>query len=78
MNIDVYTVDIYVCCAGAADLLGNPLGLLTAVSRGVRDLVAEPAAGLAARSAGGFGLGVARGAVSLAQHTAFGVASSTR
>jgi vacuolar protein sorting-associated protein 13A/C len=48
------------------DVLGNPVGVVSALGTGVKDFFLEPAA---ARSPLEFGLGVGKGSLSLLSHT---------
>eukprot|EP01119_Soliformovum_irregulare_P006504 TRINITY_DN1859_c1_g1_i2.p1 TRINITY_DN1859_c1_g1~~TRINITY_DN1859_c1_g1_i2.p1 ORF type:complete len:1122 (-),score=340.89 TRINITY_DN1859_c1_g1_i2:94-2991(-) len=63
--------EIYVVL-GSADFLGNPVGLFNNVGTGVKDFFFEPAQGLV-KSPQAFGLGLAKGSVSLAKHTTYGL-----
>lgn len=56
---------------GAADVLGNPLGLVTNLGAGVRDFFYEPMAGLV-QSPQEFVLGLSRGTASLVRHSVYG------
>ncbi|KAH9250730.1 hypothetical protein BASA81_011446 [Batrachochytrium salamandrivorans] len=58
---------------GAADFLGNPVGLFNNVASGVSDMFYEPLQGFEITRPQDFGLGVARGASSLVIKTVFGV-----
>jgi len=63
---DVYAI------LGSADFLGNPVGLFNQVGTGVKDFFYEPAQGLV-KSPQDFGIGLAKGSLSLAKHTTFGL-----
>ncbi|RLN75739.1 hypothetical protein BBJ28_00007542 [Nothophytophthora sp. Chile5] len=56
---------------GAADMLGNPVGLVTNLGVGVKDFFYEPAAGLVT-SPQEFVLGLSRGTASLVTHSVYG------
>lgn len=56
----------------ASDILGNPVGVVTALGTGVRDFFVEPAQGLV-RSPAEFGRGLMRGTGSLMTHTVVGL-----
>ncbi|KAE9348591.1 hypothetical protein PF008_g7270 [Phytophthora fragariae] len=56
---------------GAADILGNPVGLVTNLGVGVKDFFYEPAAGLVT-SPQEFILGLSRGTTSLFTHSLYG------
>ncbi|KAG1703487.1 hypothetical protein DVH05_007434 [Phytophthora capsici] len=56
---------------GAADILGNPVGLVTNLGVGVKDFFYEPAAGLVT-SPQEFVLGLSRGTTSLFTHSLYG------
>lgn len=56
---------------GAADVLGNPLGLVTNLGAGVRDFFYEPMAGLV-QSPQEFVFGLSRGTASLVRHSVYG------
>ncbi|KAH7468699.1 putative vacuolar protein sorting-associated protein 13A [Phytophthora ramorum] len=56
---------------GAADILGNPVGLVTNLGVGVKDFFYEPAAGLVT-SPQEFVLGLSRGTTSLLTHSLYG------
>ncbi|OAJ41917.1 hypothetical protein BDEG_25446 [Batrachochytrium dendrobatidis JEL423] len=58
---------------GAADFLGNPVGLFNNVASGVSDMFYEPLHGFEITRPQDFGIGVARGASSLVIKTVFGV-----
>eukprot|EP00842_Homolaphlyctis_polyrhiza_P001382 jgi/Hompol1/2244/HPOL_005409-RA len=58
---------------GAADFLGNPVGLFNNVASGVSDMFYEPIQGFQITRPQDFGIGVARGASSLVKKTVFGV-----
>ncbi|KAI8929325.1 hypothetical protein BC831DRAFT_410850 [Entophlyctis helioformis] len=58
---------------GAADFLGNPVGLFNNVASGVSDMFYEPLQGFEITRPQDFGIGVARGASSLVKKTVFGV-----
>nr|KAJ3420850.1 hypothetical protein HK105_005137 [Polyrhizophydium stewartii] len=58
---------------GAADFLGNPVGLFNNVASGVNDMFYEPLQGFEITRPQDFGIGVARGASSLVKKTVFGV-----
>lgn len=56
---------------GAADILGNPVGLVTNLGIGVKDFFYEPAAGLVT-SPQDFIIGLSRGTTSLFTHSLYG------
>ncbi|GBG34175.1 Vacuolar protein sorting-associated protein 13b [Hondaea fermentalgiana] len=56
---------------GSSELLGNPIGLVTNLGSGLRDLFYEPAQGFV-QSPEAFGAGLARGTTSFVHHTALG------
>ncbi|GMF24638.1 unnamed protein product [Phytophthora fragariaefolia] len=60
---------------GAADILGNPVGLVTNLGVGVKDFFYEPAAGLVT-SPQEFVLGLSRGTTSLFTHSLYGAFSA--
>jgi hypothetical protein len=60
---------------GSSELLGNPIGLVTNLGSGLRDLFYEPALGLV-QSPEAFGAGVAKGTRSFVHRTAFGTFDS--
>lgn len=59
---------------GSADFLGNPIGLFSNVSSGIRDLFYEPTEGVVEFR--DFGAGLARGAGSFAKKTVYGLSDS--
>lgn len=61
---------------GAADFLGNPVGLFNNVASGVRDMFYEPIQGFQITKPQEFGLGVAKGASSLVKKTVFGLSDT--
>ncbi|EJD03959.1 vacuolar protein sorting-associated protein vps13 [Fomitiporia mediterranea MF3/22] len=61
---------------GAADFLGNPVGLFTNVSSGVADIFYEPWHGVVQRGGGELGIGLAKGAASFVKKTIFGLSDS--
>lgn len=61
---------------GAADFLGNPVGLFNNVSSGVRDMFYEPIQGFEITKPHEFGIGVAKGAGSLVKKTVFGLSDT--
>lgn len=56
---------------GAADILGNPIGLVTNLGTGVKDFFYEPAAGMV-KSPQEFVLGLSRGTASLVKNSVYG------
>lgn len=56
---------------GAADILGNPLGLVTNLGTGVKDFFYEPAAGMV-KSPQEFVMGLSRGTASLVKNSVYG------
>ncbi|KDE03795.1 hypothetical protein MVLG_05736 [Microbotryum lychnidis-dioicae p1A1 Lamole] len=61
---------------GSADFLGNPVGLFTNVSSGVADFFIQPYDSVMMNGNRDLGIGIARGAGSLAKKTVFGVSDS--
>ncbi|KAL5518944.1 VPS13 [Sanghuangporus vaninii] len=61
---------------GAADFLGNPVGLFTNVSSGVADIFYEPWHGVVQHGGGELGIGIAKGAASFVKKTVFGLSNS--
>ncbi|KAL7419546.1 Vacuolar protein sorting-associated protein 13 [Cryptotrichosporon argae] len=61
---------------GSADFLGNPVGLFNNISSGVSDFFYEPYQGIVMHGNKDIGLGIARGATSLAKKTVFGITDS--
>ncbi len=61
---------------GSADFLGNPVGLFTNVSSGVSDFFVQPYESVILGGGGDLGVGIARGAGSLAKKTVFGLSDS--
>ncbi|GAA5878824.1 hypothetical protein JCM1840_000727, partial [Sporobolomyces johnsonii] len=61
---------------GSADFLGNPAGLFTNVSSGVADFFVQPYDSVMMNGNKDLGIGIARGAGSLAKKTVFGVSDS--
>lgn len=58
---------------GSADFLGNPIGLFNSFADGVSDLFYEPYLGFVSDRPQDFGIGIAKGGVSLLKNTVFGV-----
>lgn len=58
---------------GSADFLGNPIGLFTNVSSGVQDFFVQPYDSVMLNGSKDLGIGIARGAGSLAKKTVFGL-----
>lgn len=56
---------------GAADILGNPIGLVTNLGTGVKDFFYEPVAGMV-KSPQEFVLGLSRGTASLVKNSVYG------
>lgn len=61
---------------GSADFLGNPVGLFTNVSSGVADFFIQPYDSIMMNGNKDLGIGIARGAGSLAKKTVFGLSDS--
>ncbi|ORY90221.1 hypothetical protein BCR35DRAFT_261800 [Leucosporidium creatinivorum] len=61
---------------GSADFLGNPVGLFTNVSSGVADFFVQPYDSVMMNGNKDLGIGIARGAGSLAKKTVFGLSDS--
>lgn len=61
---------------GSADFLGNPVGLFTNVSSGVADFFIQPYDSVMLNGNKDLGIGIARGAGSLAKKTVFGLSDS--
>ncbi|KAH9898385.1 vacuolar protein sorting-associated protein 13 [Cubamyces lactineus] len=61
---------------GAADFIGNPVGLFTNVSSGVADIFYEPFNGVVMHGNKELGIGIAKGAASFVKKTVFGVSDS--
>lgn len=61
---------------GSADFLGNPVGLFTNVSSGVADFFIQPYDSVMMNGNRDLGIGIARGAGSLAKKTVFGISDS--
>lgn len=61
---------------GSADFLGNPVGLFNNISSGFADFFYEPWQGFVMHGNRDIGVGIARGATSLAMKTVFGVTDS--
>lgn len=61
---------------GSADFLGNPIGLFTNVSSGVADFFIQPYDSIMMNGNKDLGIGIARGAGSLAKKTVFGLTDS--
>lgn len=61
---------------GSADFLGNPVGLFTNVSSGVADFFIQPYDSVMMNGNKDLGIGIARGAGSLAKKTVFGLSDS--
>ncbi|GAA5995177.1 hypothetical protein JCM5350_001861 [Sporobolomyces pararoseus] len=61
---------------GSADVIGNPVGLFTNVSSGVADFFIQPYDSIMLNGNEGVGIGIARGAGSLAKKTVFGLSDS--
>ncbi|GAA5925213.1 hypothetical protein JCM10213_008734 [Rhodosporidiobolus nylandii] len=61
---------------GSADFLGNPVGLFTNVSSGVADFFVQPYDSVMMNGNKDLGIGIARGAGSLAKNVVFGVSDS--
>ncbi|KAL7343935.1 hypothetical protein BJY59DRAFT_711306 [Rhodotorula toruloides] len=61
---------------GSADVLGNPVGLFTNVSSGVADFFIQPYDSIMMNGNKDLGIGIARGAGSLAKKTVFGLSDS--
>ncbi|KAI8911617.1 hypothetical protein EDD86DRAFT_202866 [Gorgonomyces haynaldii] len=61
---------------GAADFLGNPVGLFNTVASGVSDMFYEPIQGFQITKPQEFGIGVAKGASSLVKKTVFGLSDT--
>ncbi|GAA5827080.1 hypothetical protein JCM11251_002234 [Rhodosporidiobolus azoricus] len=61
---------------GSADFIGNPLGLFNNVSSGVADFFVQPYDSVMMNGNKDLGIGIARGAGSLAKKTVFGVSDS--
>ena len=61
---------------GAADFLGNPVGLFNTVASGVSDMFYEPIQGFQITKPQEFGIGVARGASSFVKKTVFGLSDT--
>ncbi|BGP21450.1 Vacuolar protein sorting-associated protein 13 [Rhodotorula toruloides] len=61
---------------GSADVLGNPVGLFTNVSSGVADFFIQPYDSVMMNGNKDLGIGIARGAGSLAKKTVFGLSDS--
>eukprot|EP00736_Rhodelphis_marinus_P007126 Rmarinus@m.9219 len=62
--------------AGSAELLGNPVGLMSNVGTGVIDFFYEPAQGIT-KSPADFGAGLAKGSISLVKNTVYGLFNAT-
>lgn len=60
----------------SADILGTPVALFTNVSSGVRDFFVEPYDSVMMNGSQDLGIGIARGAGSLAKKTIFGLSNS--
>lgn len=61
---------------GSADFLGNPVGLFNNISSGFSDFFYEPWQGFVMHGNRDIGVGIARGATSLAMKTVFGITDS--
>ncbi|CAK9783702.1 putative late endosome to vacuole transport-related protein [Cutaneotrichosporon oleaginosum] len=61
---------------GSADFLGNPVGLFNNISSGFADFFYEPWQGFVMHGNRDIGVGIARGATSLAMKTVFGITDS--
>ncbi|BEI82300.1 hypothetical protein CcaverHIS002_0301680 [Cutaneotrichosporon cavernicola] len=61
---------------GSADFLGNPVGLFNNISSGFADFFYEPYQGFVMHGNRDIGVGIARGATSLAMKTVFGITDS--
>ncbi|GMK58122.1 hypothetical protein CspeluHIS016_0501540 [Cutaneotrichosporon spelunceum] len=61
---------------GSADFLGNPVGLFNNISSGFADFFYEPYQGFVMHGNRDIGVGIARGATSLAKKTVFGITDS--
>ena len=57
---------------GAADFLGNPVGLFNTLGSGVKDVFYEPYLGIVSDHPQDFGIGIAKGASSFLRKTVFG------
>jgi vacuolar protein sorting-associated protein 13A/C len=60
----------------SADILGTPVALFSNVSSGVRDFFVEPYDSVMMNGSKDLGIGIARGAGSLAKKTVFGLTNS--
>lgn len=58
---------------GAADFIGNPVGLFNSFSSGVHDLFYEPYQGFVSDRPQDFGIGLAKGGISLIRKTVYGL-----
>lgn len=58
---------------GSADFIGNPVGLFNSFSSGVHDLFYEPYQGFVSDRPQDFGIGLARGGLSLVRKTVYGL-----
>jgi len=61
---------------GSADFIGNPVGLFTNVSSGVKDIFYEPFNGVVMHGNKELGIGIAKGAASFVKKTVFGLSDS--
>ncbi|KAL4070939.1 vacuolar protein sorting-associated protein 13 [Scleroderma citrinum] len=61
---------------GAADFIGNPVGLFTNVSSGVADIFYAPYNGVVMHGNRELGIGIAKGAASFVKKTVFGLSDS--
>ena len=62
---------------GSSDILGNPVGLYTAVRSGIYELLYQPIIGLSNGSISGFSSGLLRGTIGLIQYSLFGLADTS-
>jgi vacuolar protein sorting-associated protein 13A/C len=58
---------------GAADFIGNPVGLFSSFGSGVSDFFYEPFLGLVSDRPGDMGIGLAKGSISLVRKTVYGL-----
>jgi vacuolar protein sorting-associated protein 13A/C len=61
---------------GATDIVGNPVGLISNLGRGVEELYSEPFQGVLSGNMSNAAKGLGRGVVGFTKKTAFGVSNS--
>lgn len=61
---------------GATDILGNPVGLISNLGRGVEELYSEPYQGVLTGNVGKAALGIGRGVTGFVRKSTYGVTKS--